>query len=131
VTVSQRFSAHKRAVVAGESLDLLLAPGAMPPHEDAARTAGRFFTTRRRVHVKELGFEGRCGDREHENLATLGSYCAVPDLDWVALSNQSRNQQGRGPIAVAVTIGWQMAAFARNEIALAETCGMSILFATC
>ena len=55
------------------------------------------------------------------NLATLGSYCAVPDLGRVALSNQSRNQQGRGPIAVSVTIGWPLAAFARNEIVLAHT----------
>ena len=89
------------------------------------------MAARRRVHVQELGFEGRAGDLEYVNLATLGSYCAVPDLDWVALSNQSHNQQWRGPIAVAVTIGWPMAAFARNEIALAETCGMSVLFATC
>lgn len=100
---------------------MLLAPGAMPPHDGAARPAGRSVTARGHVHVKELGSEGRDGDREYVNLATLGSYCAVPNMDLVALSNQSRNQQGRGPIAVAVTIGWPMAAFARNEIALADT----------
>ena len=89
------------------------------------------MTARRRVHVQELGFEGRDGDREYVNLATLGSYSTLPIPDRVALSNQSRNQQVRSPIAVDATIGWAMAAFAMGEIALADTGDKSILFATC
>jgi len=50
-------------------------------------------TARRRVHVQELGFEGRDGDREYVNLATLGSYSTLPIPDRVALSNQSQTSR--------------------------------------
>src|SRR5829696_4506404 len=83
---------------------------------------------KRVVEVKELGVEGRYGGPEYENLATLGSYCMVSDLDRMALANQICNQEGMDPIAVGATIGWAMDAFAKGEITLADTGGMPILW---
>ena len=83
---------------------------------------------KRVVEDKELGVEGRYGGPEYENLATLGSYCMVSDLDRVALANQICNQEGMDPIAVGATIGWAMDAFAKGEITLADTGGMPILW---
>jgi aldehyde:ferredoxin oxidoreductase len=83
---------------------------------------------KRVVEVKELGVQGRYGGPEYENLATLGSYCMVSDLDRVALANQICNQEGMDPIAVGATIGWAMDAFAKGEITLADTGGMPILW---
>ena len=86
---------------------------------------------KRVVEVKELGVEGRYGGPEYENLATLGSYCMVSDLDRVALANQICNQEGMDPIAVGATIGWAMDAFAKGEITLADTGGMPIHVGRC
>ncbi len=81
---------------------------------------------KRVVEVKELGVEGRFGGPEYENLATLGSYCLVSDLERVALANQICNKEGMDPIAVGATIGWAMDAFDRGEITLEDTGGMAI-----
>jgi aldehyde:ferredoxin oxidoreductase len=83
---------------------------------------------KRVVEVKDLGVEGRYGGPEYENLATLGSYCMISDLDRVALANQICNQEGMDPIAVGATIGWAMDAFAKGEITLEDTGGMPILW---
>src|SRR4029079_10271436 len=55
---------------------------------------------KRVVQVESLGVEGRFGGPEYENLATLGSYCMVSDLERIALANQICNQEGMDPIAV-------------------------------
>ena len=81
---------------------------------------------KRVVEVKPFGVEGRYGGPEYENLATLGSYCMISDLDRIALANQICNDDGMDPIAVGATIGWAMDAFARGEITLVDTGGMSI-----
>lgn len=81
---------------------------------------------KRVVEVKDLGVEGRFGGPEYENLATLGSYCLISDLERVALANQICNKEGMDPIAVGATIGWAMDAFAKGEITLEDTGGLAI-----
>ncbi len=81
---------------------------------------------KRVVQVEELGVEGRFGGPEYENLATLGSYCMISDLERVALANQICNKEGMDPIAVGATIGWAMDAFAKGEITLEDTGGLAL-----
>ena len=52
---------------------------------------------KRVVEVKELGVEGRYGGPEYENLATLGSYCMVSDLEPGGAGQPDLQQGGDGP----------------------------------
>ena len=81
---------------------------------------------KRVVQVENLGVEGRYGGPEYENLATLGSYCLVSDLERVALVNQLCNKEGMDPIALGATIGWAMDAFDKGEITLEDTGGLAL-----
>ena len=66
--------------------------------------------------VVETEFQNRpvlrhYGGPEYETIATFGSYCAVSDLDAVALASQLCNQFGMDTIGCGATIAWAMDCF--------------------
>ena len=67
----------------------------------------------------------RYGGPEYETLATFGSYCAVKDLDAIALANQLCNQYGMDTIGCGATIAWAMECYAHGLIT-AEEAGFAL-----
>lgn len=61
------------------------------------------------------------GGPEYETLATFGSYCAVKDLDAIALANQLCNQYGMDTIGCGATIAWAMECCAHGLLTAEET----------
>lgn len=68
------------------------------------------------------------GGAEYENLATLGSYCGVGDLQAVSLANQLCNAYGVDAIAAGATIAFAMDCFERGILTEADTGGISLRF---
>ncbi len=60
------------------------------------------------------------GGPEYETLSTFGSYCAVKDLDAIALANQLCNQYGMDTIGCGATIAWAMECFEHGLITADE-----------
>lgn len=68
------------------------------------------------------------GGAEYENLATLGSYCGVGDLNAVSLANQICNAYGVDAIAAGATIAFAMDCFERGIITAADTGGIELRY---
>ncbi|MBK9944956.1 MAG: aldehyde ferredoxin oxidoreductase family protein [Kouleothrix sp.] len=68
------------------------------------------------------------GGAEYENLATLGAYCGVGDLNAVSLANQLCNAYGVDAIAAGATIAFAMDCFERGILSEADTDGLALRF---
>ncbi len=68
------------------------------------------------------------GGAEYENLATLGSYCGIGDLNAVSLANQICNAYGVDAIAAGATIAFAMDCFERGILTSADTDGIELRF---
>ncbi|MCU0509024.1 MAG: aldehyde ferredoxin oxidoreductase family protein [Anaerolineae bacterium] len=68
------------------------------------------------------------GGPEYETLGTLGSYCAVGDLQAVALANQMCAQAGFDTIGAGATIAFAMECFERGILTTADTGGIELRF---
>jgi aldehyde:ferredoxin oxidoreductase len=70
----------------------------------------------------------RYGGIEYETMATLGSYCAVSDMDAIALANQLCNQYGLDTISCGATIAFAMECFKNGLISREDTGGIDLSF---
>jgi len=75
--------------------------------------------------VVETEFQNRpvlrhYGGPEYETIATFGSYCAISDLDAVALASQLCNQYGMDTIGCGATIAWAMECYEQGLITQEE-----------
>jgi aldehyde:ferredoxin oxidoreductase len=68
------------------------------------------------------------GGPEYETLSTLGSYCAIGDMNAVALANQICNQYGLDTIACGATIAFAMDCFEHGYLTLKDTEGIDLRF---
>ena len=92
-----------------------------------------FSCTVRCKRVVETEYNGTAvlpvyGRPEYETLGTMGSYCAIGDLNAVALANQICNRYGLDTIATGATIAYAMECFEHGLITLADTQGIDLRF---
>jgi aldehyde:ferredoxin oxidoreductase len=82
--------------------------------------------------VVETEFQSRPVERhyggpEYETLGTFGSYCAISDLNAVAMAGQLCNQYGMDTIGCGATIAWAMECFEHGLLSETEV-GYSLRF---
>ncbi|NPV55126.1 MAG: aldehyde ferredoxin oxidoreductase family protein [Anaerolineae bacterium] len=88
------------------------------------------------VHCKPVvktAYQGRevlprFGGPEYETTATFGSYCAIDDMNAVALANQLCNQYGMDTISCGATISFAMECFEKGIIGLEDTGGLDLRY---
>jgi aldehyde:ferredoxin oxidoreductase len=72
--------------------------------------------------------EPHYGGPEYETLSTFGSYCAVDDLNAVALASQMCNEYGADTISAGATMAFAMDCFEHELITTADTGGVDLRF---
>ena len=72
--------------------------------------------------------EPHYGGPEYETLSTFGSYCAVNDLNAVALASQMCNEYGADTISAGATLAFAMDCFEHELISLKDTGGVELRF---
>jgi aldehyde:ferredoxin oxidoreductase len=92
-----------------------------------------FSCTVRCKRVVETEYNGTTvqpvyGGPEYETLGTMGSYCAIGNLEAVALANQICNRFGMDTIAAGATVAYAMECFERGLITLQDTGGIELRY---
>lgn len=68
------------------------------------------------------------GGPEYETLSTMGSYCAVGDMNAISLANQICDQYGLDTIACGATVAFAMDCFEHGYLTLQDTGGIDLRF---
>ncbi|MGC9522679.1 MAG: aldehyde ferredoxin oxidoreductase family protein [Anaerolineae bacterium] len=81
-----------------------------------------------RVEKGPYKVDPRYGGPEYESIATLGSYCAVSDLEAIAYANQLCNMYGMDTISCGATIAWAMDCYEQGLLTKDDTGGIALHF---
>jgi len=68
------------------------------------------------------------GGPEYESVGSLGSCCAVDDLEAICKANELCNAYGLDTIEVGVTIAWAMEAYEKGLLTKEDTAGIDLHF---